>query len=153
MKATGIIRRIDDLGRVVIPREIRRSVGIKEGDALEIYTDRGFDGKGCVCFQKYVPDALTDQAPLWQKVLLARIGCKCTIYDISGYVLASNNRAAIDARADIDDIKKEYNIFAITPADGFEEPLGYLRVWGYDADNPAHDATVQTVLALMRETL
>ena len=39
MKATGIIRRIDDLGRVVIPREIRRALGIKDGDALEIYTD------------------------------------------------------------------------------------------------------------------
>lgn len=37
MKATGIIRRIDDLGRVVIPREIRRYLSIKEGDALEVY--------------------------------------------------------------------------------------------------------------------
>lgn len=40
MKATGIIRRIDDLGRVVIPKEIRRSLGIKEGDPLEIFTTR-----------------------------------------------------------------------------------------------------------------
>jgi len=40
MKATGIIRRVDDLGRVVIPREIRRTLHIKEGDPLEIYTDR-----------------------------------------------------------------------------------------------------------------
>lgn len=48
MKATGIIRRIDDLGRVVIPREIRRAVGIKDGDALELYTDE----KG-VYFEKY----------------------------------------------------------------------------------------------------
>ena len=39
MKATGIIRRIDDLGRVVIPREIRRAVGIKDGDALEVFID------------------------------------------------------------------------------------------------------------------
>ena len=38
MKATGIIRRIDDLGRVVIPKEIRRTCRIREGDALEIYT-------------------------------------------------------------------------------------------------------------------
>lgn len=38
MKATGIVRRIDDLGRVVIPKEIRRNFGIKEGDALEIFT-------------------------------------------------------------------------------------------------------------------
>lgn len=39
MKATGIIRRIDDLGRVVIPREIRRTLGIRDGDPLELYTD------------------------------------------------------------------------------------------------------------------
>ena len=51
MKATGIVRRIDDLGRVVIPKEIRRTMRIKEGDPLEIYTDR--DGE--VIFKKYSP--------------------------------------------------------------------------------------------------
>jgi len=40
MKATGIIRRIDELGRVVIPRELRRGLGIQEGDPLEIFTDK-----------------------------------------------------------------------------------------------------------------
>ena len=40
MKATGVVRRIDDLGRIVIPKEIRRVLHIKEGDPLEIYTDR-----------------------------------------------------------------------------------------------------------------
>ena len=39
MKATGIVRRIDDLGRVVIPKEIRRTMRIREGDPLEIHTD------------------------------------------------------------------------------------------------------------------
>ena len=48
MKATGIIRRIDDLGRVVIPRDIRRSLKIREGDPLEILIE-----KNCVCFKKY----------------------------------------------------------------------------------------------------
>lgn len=48
MKATGIIRRIDDLGRVVIPKEIRRTLRIREGDPLEIFIE-----KDCVCFQKY----------------------------------------------------------------------------------------------------
>ncbi|MBR6523508.1 MAG: stage V sporulation protein T [Clostridia bacterium] len=51
MKATGIVRRIDDLGRVVIPKEIRRTLRIKEGDPLEIFTDR--DGE--VIFKKYSP--------------------------------------------------------------------------------------------------
>lgn len=49
MKATGIVRRIDDLGRVVIPKEIRRTMRIREGDPLEIYTDK--DGE--VIFKKY----------------------------------------------------------------------------------------------------
>ena len=48
MKATGIVRRIDDLGRVVIPKEIRRSLKIREGDPLEILIE-----KNCVCFKKY----------------------------------------------------------------------------------------------------
>ena len=51
MKATGIVRRIDDLGRVVIPKEIRRTMRIKEGDPLEIFTDR----EGEVIFKKYSP--------------------------------------------------------------------------------------------------
>ena len=41
MKATGIVRRIDDLGRVVIPKEIRRTMRIRDGESLEIYTDAG----------------------------------------------------------------------------------------------------------------
>ena len=51
MKATGIVRRIDDLGRVVIPKEIRRTLRIREGDPLEIYT--ASDGE--VIFKKYSP--------------------------------------------------------------------------------------------------
>jgi AbrB family transcriptional regulator (stage V sporulation protein T) len=51
MKATGIVRRIDDLGRIVIPKEIRRTLRIKEGDPLEIFTDR----EGEVIFKKYSP--------------------------------------------------------------------------------------------------
>lgn len=49
MKATGIVRRIDDLGRVVIPKEIRRTLRIREGDPLEIFTDK----EGGVIFRKY----------------------------------------------------------------------------------------------------
>ena len=51
MKATGIVRRIDDLGRVVIPKELRRTLRIRDGDPLEIYTEK--DGE--VIFKKYSP--------------------------------------------------------------------------------------------------
>lgn len=52
VKATGIIRRIDDLGRVVIPKEIRRTVNIREGDPLEIF----LEDDGGVVFKKYNPN-------------------------------------------------------------------------------------------------
>ena len=51
MKATGIVRRADDLGRIVIPKEIRRTLKIREGDPLEIYTEKD----GGVIFRKYSP--------------------------------------------------------------------------------------------------
>lgn len=51
MKATGIVRRIDDLGRIVIPKEIRRTLRIREADPLEIFTDR----EGAIILKKYSP--------------------------------------------------------------------------------------------------
>ena len=64
MKATGIVRRVDDLGRVVIPKEIRRSVGIREGEALEIFVE---DKK--VIFQKYnlSEEILSEASADWVK--------------------------------------------------------------------------------------
>lgn len=55
MKATGILRRVDDLGRIVIPKEVRRSLGIREGDPMEIYT---IDGG--VVFKKYRHNLVND---------------------------------------------------------------------------------------------
>ena len=51
MKATGIVRRIDDLGRVVVPKEIRRVLRIREGDSMEIFTD----AEGEIILKKYSP--------------------------------------------------------------------------------------------------
>ena len=81
MKATGIIRRIDDLGRVVIPKEIRRSMRIREGDPLEIYTT-----KDCVCFRKYSvinEHALT--ASMSAVKALKRHGVRAEVYNMDGY--------------------------------------------------------------------
>ena len=65
MKATGIVRRIDDLGRIVIPKEIRRTMRIREGDPLEIFTDgdsiimRKYHAQGsCVFCGDISPDAV-----------------------------------------------------------------------------------------------
>lgn len=62
MKATGIIRRIDDLGRVVIPKEIRRTLNIKEGDPLEIHVSDDM-----VCYKKYVPE--TDYISTFKSII------------------------------------------------------------------------------------
>ena len=51
MKATGVVRRIDDLGRIVLPKELRRTMRIKEGESLEIYTD----GTDRIILKKYSP--------------------------------------------------------------------------------------------------
>lgn len=87
MKATGIVRRIDDLGRVVIPKEIRRTLRIREGDPLEIFVDR--DGE--VILKKYSPiSELGDFAREYAESLsestghIALISDRDTIITVSG---------------------------------------------------------------------
>lgn len=78
MKATGIVRRIDDLGRVVIPKEIRRTMRIREGDPLEIYTDR----EGEVIFKKYSPiGELMDFAAEYAETLFKTCGLPVAVCD------------------------------------------------------------------------
>lgn len=78
MKATGIVRRIDDLGRVVIPKEIRRTMRIKEGDPLEIFVDR----EGEVILKKYSPiSELGDFAKEYADALSDTLGAIILIAD------------------------------------------------------------------------
>ena len=78
MKATGIVRRIDDLGRVVIPKEIRRTMRIREGDPLEIYTSR--DGE--VIFKKYsLLGGLEDFAGQLCETMSRSTNCICAVTD------------------------------------------------------------------------
>lgn len=86
MKATGIVRRIDDLGRIVIPKEIRRSFRIKEGDPLEIFTD----AEGEVIFKKYSPiGELSNFASQYAEVLHKSGGLPIAIMDNDHVVAAS----------------------------------------------------------------
>ena len=87
MKATGVVRRIDDLGRIVIPKEIRRTLRIKEGDPLEIFTDR----EGEVILKKYSPigelsEFATNYAETLSKTTghIACITDKDTVIAVSG---------------------------------------------------------------------
>ena len=77
MKATGIVRRIDDLGRVVIPKEIRRTMRIREGDPLEIYTSN--DGE--VIFKKYSPiGEMSEHAAQVADIMHRLAGCPVAIF-------------------------------------------------------------------------
>ncbi len=86
MKATGIVRRIDDLGRVVIPKEIRRTMRIREGDPLEIYTDR----EGEVIFKKYSPvGEMGNVATQYAETLHKTCGLDVAICDRDAFIACS----------------------------------------------------------------
>lgn len=88
MKATGIVRRIDDLGRVVIPKEIRRTLRIREGDPLEIFTDR----EGGVILKKYSPiNELNDFAKEYAESLNSSIGQMVVICDKDAIISVSGS--------------------------------------------------------------
>lgn len=88
MKATGIVRRIDDLGRVVIPKEIRRTLRIREGDPLEIFTDR----EGEVILKKYSPiGELANFAGQYAESIAQALGCLVCICDTDQVITASGN--------------------------------------------------------------
>ena len=132
MKATGIIRRIDELGRVVIPKEIRRTIRIREGDPLEIFVEGG-----AVIFKKYQTmgnletqcNALCDT---FQKMCSA-----CAIFDTDGELFASNSQFRFAFAANMSklpedligfhgSLKRNHMIFMPIIADG--EMLGTLAV-------------------------
>ncbi|ALS24797.1 MULTISPECIES: stage V sporulation protein T [Paenibacillus] len=101
MKATGIVRRIDDLGRVVIPKEIRRTLRIREGDPLEIFVDR--DGE--VILKKYSPiGELGDFAKEYAE----------SLYESTGHITMISDRDTMIAVAG--GSKKEY----------LDKPIGSL---------------------------
>lgn len=88
MKATGIVRRIDDLGRVVIPKEIRRTLRIREGDPLEIFVDR--DGE--VILKKYSPiSELGDFAKEYAEALYDSLNHSVLIADRDTYIAVAGS--------------------------------------------------------------
>ena len=88
MRATGIVRRIDDLGRIVIPKEIRRTLRIREGDPLEIFTDR----EGKVILKKYSPiGELGTLAGIYADSLSKTLDCTVCITDTDQVIAAAGN--------------------------------------------------------------
>ena len=92
MKATGVVRRIDDLGRVVIPKEIRKVHRIKEGDPLEIFTDK----EGEIILKKYSPiGELTEFASNYAETISKTTGHIACITDKDVFKSKENNEIAI----------------------------------------------------------
>ncbi len=112
MKATGIVRRIDDLGRVVIPKEIRRTMRIREGDPLEIYTDR----EGEVIFKKYSPiGELSEFAGGYAETLYKTCGLAVAICDRDAVIACAGvpKKDFSDKKlsADIEDLIDERSLY------------------------------------------
>lgn len=132
MKATGIIRRIDDLGRVVIPKEIRRTVRIREGDPLEIFVENG-----AVIFKKY--QAMGNLETQCNVICdtFQRMSSACAVFDYDGELFASNSQFRFAFAANMPKLpedligcrgsfKHNHMIFMPIIADG--EMLGTLAV-------------------------
>lgn len=124
MKATGIVRRIDDLGRVVIPKEIRRTMRIREGDPLEIFTDK--DGE--VIFKKYSPiGELGEFASQYAETLAKISGLAACVTDRDSVIAVSGipKREVADKRVslDLEKIMGEKTSYVQTPGTTKKIPL------------------------------
>jgi AbrB family looped-hinge helix DNA binding protein len=137
MKATGIVRRIDDLGRVVIPKEIRRQMRIREGDPLEIFTDGNK-----VCFERYNPI----DTEKWETALR-----------IAKVMLPNTNFALLNRYGEVEKtnsdksmvtIRNDY-ISAEIRVEG--ELEGYVQSLESDASNISFTDTAKVISALFAE--
>ncbi|WP_050698573.1 stage V sporulation T C-terminal domain-containing protein [Anaeromassilibacillus senegalensis] len=133
MKATGIVRRIDDLGRVVIPKEIRRTLRIFEGDALEIFTD----AQGGVTFKKYSPvGELAAFAEQYAEVLSNVTGKPSVICDKDHVIAAGISRKEYIGRrvsVELDDYLQEQKSYIckendekLYPIEGIDKVAGVV---------------------------
>ena len=123
MKATGIVRRIDDLGRVVIPKEIRRTLRIREGDPLEIFTDR----EGGVILKKYSPiGELSEFSREYADSLQQTIGNIIVICDKDNIISVSGSpkKEYVDKKVSIELEKIMENRKAIVLGEGSEKIIG-----------------------------
>ena len=124
MKATGIVRRIDDLGRVVIPKEIRRVLRIREGDPLEIFTERN----GEVIFKKYSPiGELGEFAAEYAETLARTSGIAVVITDKDNIIAVSGapKKELAEKRIseDVERILERKSVFVTEDSSGEKMPV------------------------------
>ena len=135
MKHTGIIRRIDDLGRIVIPREIRRAYRIEEGDPLEISTDGRY-----ICFSKYTPADISKESAFAKqlydccKVLYGNFGVD--LYDLDHCLIYGSIKGDI------------YRRQIAVSIDG--DHIGYLNV---PVEAPNEDSKVNQLASILYQSV
>ncbi len=144
MKATGIVRRIDELGRVVIPKEIRRTLRIREGDPLEIFTDR--DGE--VILKKYSPiGELGDFAQEYAESLFQSLGHITIICDKDAViaVAGASKKEHLDRAIspDIEELMESRKKVAANKSQGGK----LFSIYGQDAA----DYTSQVIVPILSE--
>lgn len=106
MKATGIVRRIDDLGRIVIPKEIRRTLRIRESDPLEIFTDR----EGEIILKKYSPiGEMNTFARQYAESLSQVSGCAALIADRDQFIAVSGGFKSILGKSISKELEEKIN--------------------------------------------
>jgi AbrB family transcriptional regulator (stage V sporulation protein T) len=126
MKATGIVRRIDDLGRVVIPKEIRRTMRIREGDPLEIYTNN----EGEVIFKKYSAiSEIYENANQVAEIMAKLANCPVIVFDRDHVVAVSGiaKKEYMERRVSIqleDLMNNRKQFFKKSPEDNFSSIEG-----------------------------
>lgn len=171
MKATGVVRRIDDLGRIVIPKEIRKTLRIKEGDPLEIFTDK----EGEVILKKYSPiGELSEFATGYAETLakttghIACITDKDTVIAVSGgskkefleqnlsgeleqlledkevYTSKENNEIAIPITKN-DNKERKYNSQVIYPIISQGDVIGSVILLSKDNNTKMGDSELKVV--------
>ena len=124
MKATGIVRRIDDLGRVVIPKEIRRTLKIREGDPLEILIEKNF-----VCFKKYstLGSFSEDILRVAQDMAQRTFNHQIAIYDRDSKVSGPNSYSSyVDESWEDNSTSFEYEGMGVYPIVSDGELYGYI---------------------------
>ncbi|MDF2699646.1 MAG: stage sporulation protein [Haloplasmataceae bacterium] len=166
MKATGVVRRIDDLGRVVIPKEIRRNLRIREGDSLEIYVDNAGD----VILKKYSPvEDLSEFSQQYADALYMAIQKDIIICDRDTIVAATanlkkkyvqkkisdqlekfmNNRTTKVERENVEleisEDKKEHHDYVVQPILSNGDCVGAVIVLATDTNKDINEVDISSV--------
>ena len=171
MKATGIVRRIDDLGRIVIPKEIRRTMRIREGDPMEIFTSR----EGEILLKKYSPiGELAEFASVLAESMAQTLGELVCVTDrdyiiaaagsgkkeVEGKLLAQELQSAIDQRVYrvttnnekdfiriVQDANIDYHRQAIVTILSHGDCIGAVLVLGKENNTNSNEAVLQVAKA------